>query len=142
MLANLQQADSAQVTGFVELIRKVIAVDETVKKYFSEGQLAQLAERREQVGEQAIADVQQRWASLLPRVGQAIEAGTDPASPEAQELAREWMELLEQFHGGDEGLRDSLYRMQGDNAADIQQQHGGPWPEQMEFIKRANAARS
>lgn len=52
------------------------------------------------------------------------------------------MELLEQFHGGDDGLRDSLYRMHADNAAGIQQQHGGPSPQQMEFIKRANDARS
>ncbi|GAB2736306.1 hypothetical protein GCM10027174_06520 [Salinifilum aidingensis] len=55
-------------------------------------------------------------------------------------MAREWMELLEQFHGGDEGLRDSLDRMHDDNAADGQQQYGGPTPQQMEFIQRANAA--
>lgn len=142
MLTSLQNADSAGVADFVELIRKVITVDETVERYFSEEQLAELAERREQVGEQAIADVQQRWQTLIPRVQRAVEAGTDPAAAEAQDMAREWMELLEQFHGGDEQLRDSLYRMQADNAADIQQQHGGPSPQQMEFIKRANAARS
>ncbi len=141
MLTSLQGADSAGVTDFLELIRKVTTVDETVKKYFSDAQLAELAERREQVGEQAIADVQAGWQTLIPRVQQAVEAGTDPASPEAQEMAREWMELLEQFHGGDDGLRDSLYRMQADNATDIQQ-HGGPSPQQLEFIKRANAARS
>lgn len=145
MLASLQNADpggATDVTGFLELIRKVITVDETVRQYFSDTQLAELAERREQVGEQAIADVQERWQALIPRVQEAIEAGTDPAAPEAQEMAREWMQLLEQFHGGDEGLRDSLYRMQSDNAAEIQQQHGGPSPQQMEFIERANAARS
>lgn len=142
MLTSLQNADSAGVTDFLELIRKVITVDETVKKYFSDAQLAELAERREQVGEQAIADVQQRWQTLIPRVQQAVEAGTDPASAEAQAMVREWMELLEQFHGADEELRDSLYRMQADHAADIQQQHGGPSPQQLEFIKRVNAARS
>lgn len=49
------------------------------------------------------------------------------------------MDLLQQFHGGDEGLRDSLYRMQADNAEQIEQ-HGGPSPAQLDFIKRANAA--
>ena len=142
MLAELQGADSAGVTDFLAAIRKVITVDDTVKQYFSEAQLAELAERRGQVGEQAIADVQAGWQTLIPRVQQAVEAGTDPASAEAQEMAREWMELLERFHGGDEGLRDSLYRMQNENAGDIQQQHGGPSPQQMDFIKRANAARS
>lgn len=46
----------------------------------------------------------------------AVEAGVDPAGPKAQQLAAEWMALLEQFHGGTEGLRDSLYRMQAANA--------------------------
>jgi DNA-binding transcriptional MerR regulator len=142
MLASLRDTDSADVTDFLALIRKVVTVDETVKKYFSDTQLAELAERREQVGEQAIADVQQSWQTLIPRVQQAVEAGTDPVSPEGQELAREWMELIESFHGGDDGLRDSLYRMQADNADKIEREHGGPSPQQIEFIKRANAVRS
>ena len=139
--SNMRRADAVDVTDFVELIRRVIVVDETVQQYFSQEQLDRLAERRERGGEQAIADVQQRWQSLIPRVQQAIAAGTDPTSPQAQDMAREWMELLERFHGGDEGLRDSLYRMQAENADDIRRQHGGPSPEQIEFIKRANAAR-
>ena len=142
ILARMRRAGAVDVTDFVELIRKVNVVDETVQQYFSKEQLDQLAERREHVGEQAIADVQQQWQSLIARVQQAIAAGTDPASPQAQDMVLEWMELLEQFHGGDEGLRDSLYRMQADNADDIRQQHGGPSTEEMDFIKRANAVRS
>lgn len=142
MLASLDRSGSADVTDVLELIRKVVTVDETVQRYFSQAQLAELAERRERVGEQAITDVQERWQTLIPRVQRAVDAGTDPASPEAQGMAREWMDLLEQFHGGDEGLRDSLYRMQADNADEIRQQYGGPSREQMEFINRANAARS
>ncbi len=40
----------------------------------------------------------------------------DPSTPQAQAMAARWMELLEQFDGGDQGLRDGLYRMQADNA--------------------------
>ena len=65
----------------------------------------------------------------------------DPACPEAQALAARWMELLEQFHGGDEGLRQGLYRMQADNAEQIEREHGGPSPAQLDFIKAVNAAR-
>lgn len=133
-------AEAGSVTDFLELIRKVITVDDTVKQYFSDAQLADLAERRERLGEQAIADVQARWPQLIAAVQEAVDAGTDPASPQAQDLAGEWMELLQQFHGGDEGLRDSLYRMQAENAEPIEQQHGGPSPAQLGFIQRANAA--
>lgn len=137
-----QGAGSGSVADFLELIRKVITVDDTVKKYFSEEQLADLAERREQVGEQAITDVQAAWPKLIERVRAAVDTGLDPATPQAQKLAAEWMGLLEQFHGGDAGLRDSLYRMQAENAEQIEQQHGGPSPALMQFIKAANAARA
>lgn len=137
-----QGAGSGSVTDFLELIRKVITVDDTVKKYFSEEQLADLAERREQIGEQAITEVQAAWPKLIEQVQAAVGTGLDPVTPQAQKLAAEWMGLLEQFHGGDVGLRDSLYRMQAENAEQIEQQHGGPSPALMEFIKAANAARA
>ncbi|HVW80929.1 MAG TPA: MerR family transcriptional regulator [Mycobacteriales bacterium] len=138
----LSTLETTEVTDFLALIREVVTVDETVKRYFNDTQLAQLAERREQLGEQAIADAEQSWQTLIPRVDQALESGMDPTSPEARELARQWMGLLESFHGGDDGLRDSLYRMHTDNAERIQQEFCGPTPQQIEFITRANAARS
>ncbi|MCP2163684.1 DNA-binding transcriptional regulator, MerR family [Goodfellowiella coeruleoviolacea] len=141
VLASLRTTNHADITDFLALIQKVTTVDETVRKYFSQAQLAELAERREQQGEDSATRVQQQWQELIPRVQAAVEAGADPTTPEAQELAREWMSLLERFHGGDSGLRDSLYRMQADNAARIQAEYGGPSPEQLEFIRRANAAR-
>lgn len=141
-LARWSDSTSGDGTDFVALIREVITVDETVHKYFSQEQLAELAERRERIGADAIAGVEASWQELIPRVQQALDAGTDPASAEAQEMAREWMELLEQFHGGDEGLRDSLYQMYDENADWIRQQHAGPSPEQLDFIQRANAARA
>lgn len=143
MIATVQGSGSGGigVTDFLELIRKVTTVDDTVKQYFSEDQLAKLAERREQVGEQAIADVEARWPVLIGRVQQAVDAGTDPASAEAGELAGEWMDLLQQFHGGDDGLRDSLYQMRDDNAEQIEQQ-GGPSQALIDFITRANEARA
>ena len=142
MAAPASGGATASVTDFLELIRKVITVDDTVQQYFSDEQLADLAERRAQLGEQAIADVEAAWPKLIGQVQAAVDAGVDPATPRAQELADEWMGLLQQFHGGDDGLRDSLYRMQAENAQQIEQQHGGPSPALLEFIKAANAARA
>ncbi|HJQ44698.1 MAG TPA: MerR family transcriptional regulator [Amycolatopsis sp.] len=138
----LSTLETSQVTDFLTLIKEVVTVDETVKRYFNDTQLAQLAERREQLGERAIADAELSWQKLIPRVEAALASGMDPESGEAQELACQWMELLESFHGGDDGLRDSLYRMHTENAERIQQEFSGPTPQQIEFIKRANAARS
>ena len=55
-------------------------------------------------------------------------------------MTQQWMALLRGFHGGDDGLRDSPYRMQADNADEIEQKHGRPSPQLMAFIKQANAA--
>ena len=69
-----------------------------------------------------------------------LDAGTDPAEPRVQALAQRWMPLLEAFHGGDPGLRDSLYRMHEDNSAQIQAEYGGPSPVLMDYVSRANEA--
>jgi DNA-binding transcriptional MerR regulator len=140
--AAKRSGEAASVTDFLELIRKVITVDDTIKQYFSDEQLAQLAERRATLGEPAIAEVEAAWPPLIARVQAAVDAGVDPSSTEAQELAVEWMGLLEQFHGGDEGLRASLYRMYAENAERIEAQHGGPSPALMAFIKAASTARN
>ncbi len=141
LASTMSQRPATPVEDFLELIQKVIAMDDTVTKYFTDDQLADLAERREHLGEDSIAETQAGWAELLPKVTEAVESGMDPSSPQAQAMAARWMELLEQFHGGDAGLRDGLYRMQADNAEQIEQQHGGPSPSQLDFIKAANAAR-
>ncbi|WP_017975324.1 MerR family transcriptional regulator [Actinopolyspora halophila] len=138
---TLRESPRTSADDFLDLIRKVVVVDETVKQYFSESQLAELAERRQQIGEQTIAEVEAAWRELIPRVEAAVESGMDPTSPAAQEMAREWMGLVEQFHGGDEGLRESLQQMYTDNAERLEQEHCGPSPAQLDFIGRANAAR-
>jgi hypothetical protein len=134
--------EAVLVTDFLDLIRKVITVDDTIKQYFSEEQLADLAERRAELGEQAITDVEEAWPELMGEVQAAVDDGVDPATPRAQELAARWEGLVAQFHGGNEGLRDSLDRMYAENAAQIEQQQGGPSPALLEFIKAASADRA
>ncbi|MFY9806534.1 MAG: TipAS antibiotic-recognition domain-containing protein [Pseudonocardiaceae bacterium] len=68
-----------------------------------------------------------------------MDTGTDPGAPKVQALARRWMELLEFFHGGDPGLRDSMYRMRADNSEMVKEK-GGPTSEQIDYIRRVNAA--
>ncbi|MDQ3717030.1 MAG: TipAS antibiotic-recognition domain-containing protein [Actinomycetota bacterium] len=112
-------------------------MDETIKRYFSPEQLDALAVRRGKVGDQAISDVQNKWPVLIAKVQAELDAGTDPAEPRVQELAQHWMALLEAFHGGDPGLRDSLYRMHEANSEQIQAEYGGPSPALMDYIGRA-----
>ncbi|MEV6560494.1 MerR family transcriptional regulator [Nocardia sp. NPDC051756] len=141
LAATAENSPDASAERFLELIRRTVMVDDTFKQYFTEGQLTQLAQRREELGEQRIRQVEAAWGELIPKVDAAIAAGMDPTTPEAQQLAAQWMELLEGFHGGDAGLRDSMYRMQAGEADRIESEFCGPSPAQIEFISTANAAR-
>jgi DNA-binding transcriptional MerR regulator len=142
MAALRRSGQMASLTDFLELIRKVTTVDDVIKRYFSDEQLAQLAERRAALGEEAIAEVEAAWPTLIARVEAAVEAGVDPSSTQAQELASEWTGLLEQFHGGDDGVRDSLQRMHAAETTQIETRYGGPSPAAMAFIRAALTAGS
>ena len=128
----------AALDDVLDLVREVTTVDETTGKYFTPEQLEVLARRRAELGP-AVEAAQERWPQLIAEVEAAVADGTDPASARGQELAAEWRGLLEQFHGGDPGLRESLYRMREENAAEIETRYGGPSPATIEFITRANA---
>lgn len=90
LAATAQETPQASVEDFLELMRGVIVVDDTVKQYFSEAQLADLAERRERLGDQAISDVEVGWRSLLPRVAAAVESGLDLDWTRPRRRRRPW----------------------------------------------------
>jgi MerR family transcriptional regulator, thiopeptide resistance regulator len=48
---------------------------------------------------------------LIEQVQGEMEKGTDPASEAMQALARRWLELIEEFTGGDARIRQSLNNM-------------------------------
>ncbi|WP_422931500.1 TipAS antibiotic-recognition domain-containing protein [Singulisphaera sp. PoT] len=95
-----------------------------IENYYTPEQLAYLEKRREAVGEERIKQSQTDWAELIAEVRAEKEKGTDPADPRVQALAKRWFSLVEEFTGGDPGIRQSLTKLwkeQGDNLA---AQHG------------------
>ncbi|MGH3800852.1 MAG: MerR family DNA-binding transcriptional regulator [Pseudonocardiaceae bacterium] len=56
---------SADLLVLMEEVRKV---DETMKRYFTEEQLAALTQRHEQAGEEATASVMTEWPQLIAQV--------------------------------------------------------------------------
>ncbi|HEX8144662.1 MAG TPA: MerR family transcriptional regulator [Pyrinomonadaceae bacterium] len=111
---------------------------EWVKKYYTEEQLQELAQR----GTPEVLEQGQRdWAVLLKEVSEAVNEGVDPSSERAQSLARRWSALIERFTGGNPGIAESLGNLYKDQAN---------WPanarkpftdETMAFIHKAQAAR-
>ncbi len=86
---------------------------EWMKKYYTEEQLADLARR----GTPEVLERGQRdWQQLIAEVEEAAREGLDPASERAQALAARWEGLIEQFTGGDPGIREGLTRLYADQA--------------------------
>ena len=109
------------------------------EKYYTPEQLEQLKARKEQVGEERIQQVQREWPELIAEVKAAMEAGLDPAHPKAQELARRWFALINEFTGGDPGIFNSLKSMY-QNEDTIHGMDVAAMRPMMEYIGKAAAA--
>jgi len=103
----LRRAAEPSVT---ELLR-TMEVMNRMEKYYTPEQREWLKERRQAVGEERIRDVEAEWPTLIARVRDAMDAGTDPADPEVRALAARWMGLVREFTGGDPGIEQSLRAM-------------------------------
>jgi MerR family transcriptional regulator, thiopeptide resistance regulator len=72
------------------------------------------------LGEDRIQQVQAEWEELIQQAQTEMTNGTDPASESVQALARRWLELIQEFTGGDPGIEKSLntmYREEGTEVA-------------------------
>ncbi len=76
------------------------------------------------------------WAELIEEVRAHKAAGFDPGDPRVQDCARRWQALIEQFTGGDPGVRQSLQRMYETEGAE-QASRGMLDPEVMAYAARA-----
>lgn len=106
------------------------------EKYYSKDQLDHLERRREELGEERIQEVQEEWKTLISEVRSEMEKGSDPESDRMQELAARWEKLIQEFTGGNPGIRKSLGNMyQNENPQKVS--HGMMDNEVMEFIGKA-----
>jgi len=136
ILAVLDRA--GEPTG--EMFIDAIEVMTRMERYYTPEQLEQLNERAEALGDDGLARAQDDWIRLIAEVEAEREAGTDPADARLTPLIERWNSLVEQFTGGDPGIRASLqklYETEGPERAS----RGAVNAETMEYAKRAIDAR-
>lgn len=104
---GLRSAEEVSVEAFLQALEAMSMVE----NYYTPEQLAWLEQRRQQVGEERIREVEAEWPRLMAEVRAEMDKGTDPASERAQELAKRWMGLVNEFTGGNAGIQQSLNRM-------------------------------
>lgn len=131
ILDALDQGESSS-DRFIDAIEVMTMFD----KYYTPEQLAALEQRRRDLGHEAIESAQDEWTELIAAVGAQRARGTDPADPRVQELARRWNELIEQFTGGDPGIRASLQRLYEEEGVE-RASRGAVDPELMSYVQAA-----
>ena len=121
---------------------QTIEVMNMIEKYYTPEQLEYLKKRREEGGAAMEAMIQrgpQMWTDLFADVTAEMQAGTDPADPKAQELAKRWLALVSAFTGGNPGIFNSLNTLYAneDNVMGTDVKAMRPM---MEYIQKAAAA--
>jgi DNA-binding transcriptional MerR regulator len=107
ILDAFDQLDEPSSDQLIETI-EVMTMSE---RYYTPEQLEQLEARRRELGDEGMEKGQRDWADLIAEMDAARQAGTDPADPHVQALGDRWRGLIEQFTGGDPGIRASLQKM-------------------------------
>jgi DNA-binding transcriptional MerR regulator len=130
--ASLDAAESVSAETFIRTIEEMTRME----RYYTQEQLDTLQERRKQVGEERIREVEAAWPALMAEVRAEMDRGTDPKSERVRGLAKRWMSLVEEFTGGDPGIAASAKNM-WQNEASINGVDTAPMREMMAYIQKA-----
>lgn len=107
MAVRLRATEEVSVEEFLQTMEAMMMVD----KYYTAEQQAELAARREQIGEAGIRQAEADWQELMEQVQAEMDLGTDPTTPRVQALARRWSDLVRGFTDGNPEIETSLRRM-------------------------------
>lgn len=130
--AHLKSSENPSVDELLKTLHTMTKYE----KYYTKDQLEYLEQRKQKLGEERIKEVQQEWRELIEEVQTEMKKDTDPDSEEMQELAARWEELIQEFTGGNKGIRKSLFNLyKNEDTEEIS--HGYVDNETMQFISKA-----
>jgi DNA-binding transcriptional MerR regulator len=132
LAAGLGEAEHVSAEQLIATIEEITMFD----KYYTPEQMDYLAQRREQVGEARIKEVEAEWPRLMAEVQGEMDRGTDPCDPRVQALAARWKGLVEEFTGGNEGIRQSLGNLY-QNEENVRGMDMASMRPMMEYVGRA-----
>jgi DNA-binding transcriptional MerR regulator len=140
MGAQVRATDEVSAEELVEMAAEVIEMSERSERYYTPEQREYLEQRRRSLGEERIREVEEEWPRLIEQVRVEMEAGTEPANERVQQLAKRWMELIQEFTGGDPDIERSVSNMWQQEET-IHGMVTAPMREIMEYVSRATASK-
>lgn len=103
----LQLSATSSKVSIDDLLRTMELMN-VVETYYTSEQLEWMKQRREQVGEERIREVEAEWPRLMAEVRAEMETGADPKDLKVQALMDRWKGLVADFTGGNPGIERSL----------------------------------
>lgn len=116
----LRAAEKVSAHDFLQTIEVMTMIE----NYYTPEQLEYLKQRREQVGEERMQQAPNDWSNLYAAFQAELDKGSDPASPQVQELVKRRNALIAEFTGGNTGIEQSLTRLWKDHGSTLSQQYG------------------
>lgn len=135
LLGRLAGQEEPSLDDLLDSLREMTTMDR-IESYYTEEQLAELARKREALGDKGMQRVQAEWASLIAEVKQLMADGVPPSDPRAKAAADHWMALVNAFTGGDPGIAKNLQRV-WENEDEIAGINTGEMRELGEYIAQA-----
>jgi DNA-binding transcriptional MerR regulator len=136
LLRALDGADGAAADLFLEAIEGMTMAEQ----YYTPEQLAQLEERRRELGDEGMRRAEADWAALIAEAEELRASGAAPTDPRAGALADRWAALIAAFTGADAGIHASLNRMYESEGSE-RASRGAVSPQLMEWMREAVAVR-
>lgn len=112
---STQSPDLSALKKIIEVMERQNNMEWT-KKYYSPEAQAKIAERATTFTPEMQAEVSKKWNELFSDIEIAMQAGEDPSSAKAKELARRWTELLKGFTGGDPAVQKGVNSLYADKS--------------------------
>jgi DNA-binding transcriptional MerR regulator len=139
LLGRLDESGAPDPAEFMTTL-EMMSMFET---YFTPDQRAQLAERRTELGDEAIENAKREFGDLVAEGFTLLDDGTPPDDPRARALVERWDAVGERFHST-EGTKHAARAAWSDNSAEIAGRT--PWPadrliELVSYVDRSRAAR-
>lgn len=95
-----------------------------VEQQYTPEQLEWLANRRGEVGEERIKQVEAEWPVLIDEVAAAIDSGIAVDDPHVVALAARWRGLVHEFSGGKREIENAAQRVWDEQGDDLARTHG------------------
>lgn len=138
LAGHLRPAEEVSVEEFLTIIESMTMIE----NYYTPDQLEALRKRREEAAAAGVDIAQEgaaAWTKLFADAKALLDAGVDPAAPQAQELGQRRQALIDGFTGGDKGIEASLNRLWQDQGDKMMGQYGID-PKLMEYLEKVVAA--